>query len=106
MASASGVMAEALSAATIKVPAVPVITNVTAKAESDPDRIRQLLVEQVTGMVRWRESIMYLKAHSVDATVEIGAGKVLSGMNKRIEPSIESFNIGTPAELTAFANMV
>lgn len=105
MAPASGVMAEALSAATVSVPSVPLVANVTAKAESDPDTIRRLLVDQVTGVVRWRESIHYIKTQQVGATIEIGAGKVLSGMNKRIEPQLESFNIGTPAELTAFAKV-
>jgi len=106
MAPASGVMAEALSAAKIQAPTVPVVANVTARAETNPAIIRQLLVDQVTGMVRWRESIQYIKAQDVAATLEVGAGKVLSGLNKRIEPELESFNIGTPAELTAFANMV
>ena len=105
MAPASGVMAEALSAAVIVAPVIPVVANVTAQAESDPTRIRQLLVDQVTGMVRWRESIRYIKAQGVEATIEIGAGKVLSGMNKRIEPELQSLNIGTPAELTAFAKV-
>ena len=99
MAYASGIMAEALSAAKIVAPVVPVVTNVTAKAESDPAAIRRLLVDQVTGVVRWRESIQYLKSQGVECTIEIGAGKVLSGLNKRIEPSLESFNIGLPADL-------
>lgn len=102
MAPASGVMAEALSAAKIMVPVVPVVANVTAKAETDPKIIRQLLVEQVTGVVRWREIIQYMKAQGVQCTVEVGAGKVLSGLNKRIEPELESVNIGTPAELEAY----
>ena len=106
MRSASKAAAEALSAAKIQAPTVPVVANVTARAETNPAIIRQLLVDQVTGMVRWRESIQYIKAQDVAATLEVGAGKVLSGLNKRIEPELESFNIGTPAELTAFANMV
>jgi [acyl-carrier-protein] S-malonyltransferase len=105
MAPASGVMAEALSAATITAPVVPVVSNVTARAESNPDTIRQLLVDQVTGMVRWRESILYIKDKGVEKTIEIGAGKVLSGLNKRIEPTLESINIGTPAELNTFAKV-
>jgi len=102
MAPASGIMADALSAANIMAPVVPVVANVTAKAETDPKRIRQLLVEQVTGVVRWRETIQYIKAQGVECTVEIGAGKVLSGLNKRIEPELESVNIGTPIELETY----
>lgn len=105
MAPAAGVMQEALSAAKIKAPAVPVVANVTAKAESDPETIRRLLVEQVTGMVRWRESIQYLKSQNIARAVELGAGKVLSGLVKRIEPEIECLNIGTPADLEAFVKV-
>ena len=105
MAPAGGMMEEALSAAKINAPCVPVVTNVTAAAETDPVKLRRLLVEQVTGMVRWRESIQYMKAQGITRTVEIGAGKVLSGLNKRIEPDIESFNVGTPEELAAFAKV-
>lgn len=105
MAMASGVMEEALSAATFHAPVIPVVTNITANAVSDPVALRRLLVDQVTGMVRWRESMMYLQAQGVTRVVEIGAGKVLSGMVKRIAPEIESVNIGTPADLEAFAKV-
>ena len=105
MAPASGVMSEALSAAKFNAPSVPVVTNVTAKAESDPAILRRLLVDQVTGMVRWRESIQYIKAQGVTRTVEIGAGKVLSGLVKRIEAEMETFNVATPADLTTFAKV-
>ncbi len=105
MAPAAGIMEEALSAARISTPCVPVVANVTAGAESDPETLRRLLVEQVTGMVRWRESVQYLKQQGVTRVVEIGAGKVLSGLNKRIEPDMETLNIGTPADLEAFAKV-
>ncbi len=105
MAMAAGVMEEALGAATFHAPVVPVVTNITAKAESDPIVLRRLLVDQVTGMVRWRESMQYLKAEGVTRVVEIGAGKVLSGLVKRIEPEIETMNVGTPADLEAFAQV-
>ncbi len=105
MAMASGVMAEALSAATINTPVVPVVANVTAKMESDPAIIRRLLVEQVTGMVRWRESIEYLRAQNIERAIEIGAGKVLAGLNKRIAPEIEVVNFGLPADLEAFTRV-
>jgi [acyl-carrier-protein] S-malonyltransferase len=105
MAMASGVMAEALSAATVNAPSVPVVANVTAKMESDPATIRRLLVDQVTGMVRWRESIEYLKTQNIQRVVEIGAGKVLTGLNKRIAPEIETVNFGLPADLEAFTRV-
>lgn len=105
MAPAAGIMADALSAATFSAPCVPVVTNVTANAVSDPNMLRALLVDQVTGMVRWRETIGYLAAQNVTRVVEIGAGKVLSGLNKRIAPEIETMNIGTPADLEAFAKV-
>lgn len=105
MAPASGVMTEALGAATISAPCVPVVTNVTARAESDPDNLRRLLVDQVTGMVRWRESIQYMKKEGIGRVIEIGAGKVLSGLVKRIESDMEAINVGTPAELEAFTRV-
>jgi [acyl-carrier-protein] S-malonyltransferase len=103
MKPAASAMAEALASAKISPPVVPVVANVTASAVSDPEMIRKLLVDQVTGVVRWRESIHYLKAQGVTRAIEIGAGKVLSGMVKRIEPEIECVNVGAPADLETFA---
>lgn len=103
MAPAALAMKEALASATINAPVVPVVTNMTAEAEDDPEKIRHLLVEQVMGMVRWRETIHYLKQQGVTRTIEIGAGKVLSGLNKRIEPEIQAMNVGLPADLDIFA---
>lgn len=105
MAPASGVMSEALSAATLSAPCVPVVTNVTAKAESDPVDLKRLLVDQVTGMVRWRESVQFIKSQGINRVVEIGAGKVLSGLVKRIEAEMETFNVATPSDLEAFAKV-
>jgi [acyl-carrier-protein] S-malonyltransferase len=105
MAPASGAMAEALAVAKFLSPCVPVVANVTASAESNPDRLRQLLVDQVTGVVRWRESIEYLWSQGVTRTIEIGAGKVLSGLNKRNAPEMVSMNVGTPADLEAFVKV-
>jgi len=102
MAPAAGIMQDALSAAKFSAPSVPVVCNVTAKAESDPAKLRALLVDQVTGVVRWRESMEYLNAQGVTRVIEIGAGKVLSGLMKRIAPEIESMNIGVPVDLDAF----
>ena len=105
MAPAAGTMAEALSAASFHAPCIPVVTNVTAKAESDPARLRELLVDQITDVVRWRESVQYLASQGVTRVIELGAGKVLSGLNKRIAPEIETMNVGTPADLEAFAKV-
>lgn len=105
MAPAGGIMAAALSAAQFSNPLVPIVTNVTAKAENDPAILRELLVDQVTGVVRWRESMEYLAAQGVTRVVEVGAGKVLSGLMKRIAPAVETMNIGTVADLEAFAKV-
>lgn len=105
MAPAAGVMAEALSGAAFSSPSVPVVTNVTAKAENDPAALRALLVDQVTDMVRWRESMGYIAQQGVTRVLEIGAGKVLSGLMKRCAPEVETMNIGTPADLEAFAKV-
>jgi [acyl-carrier-protein] S-malonyltransferase len=102
MAPAAQVMQEALGKATIKTPSVPLVANVTAALVSDVDTIRKLLVEQVTGMVRWRESVQFMQAQGIDSIIEIGAGKVLSGLNKRIAPEINSSSIGSPQDIEAF----
>lgn len=105
MAPASGVMASALAAAKFNSPIVPVVTNVTAKAESDPAILRDLLVDQVTEVVRWRESMEYLAREGVTRVIEVGAGKVLSGLMKRCAPDVQAMNIGTIADLEAFAKV-
>jgi [acyl-carrier-protein] S-malonyltransferase len=101
MQPAADVMAEALAAVEIKAPAVPLVANVRAEAVSDPDEIRKLLVEQVTGAVRWRESVMYMAAQGVNEVWEIGAGKALSGMIRRIDRGIACRNVGTPGDVAA-----
>lgn len=103
MQPAAEAMAEALATVAFHAPRVPLVGNVTAEASSDPDAIRARLVEQVTGRVRWRESVAWMAAHGVTETWEIGAGKALSGMVKRIERGIETRNIGTAAEVRAAA---
>ncbi len=92
-------MVEALEGITMAPPVVPLVANVTASAVSDPDTIRGLLIEQVTAMVRWRESVLYLKDHEVDTVVEVGAGKVLSGLTRRIDPEIERLTVGAPGDI-------
>ncbi len=99
MQPAADVMAEALAAVEIKAPAVPLVANVRAEAVSDPDLIRQLLVEQVTGSVRWRESVQYMAAQGVTETWEIGAGKALSGMVRKINRDIAGKAVGTPDDV-------
>jgi [acyl-carrier-protein] S-malonyltransferase len=101
MQPAADAMADALSKVTIKAPVVPVVANVVASAVSDPDEIRRLLVEQVTGTVRWRECVGYLAGDGVTEVFEIGSGKVLAGLAKRIEKSLEAMSIGTPADIDA-----
>ncbi len=105
MAPAAGVMHQALGAATINAPIVPLVANVTAAEVTDPETIRQLLVDQVTGMVRWREIQTYLAAQGVQRVIEIGAGKVLTGLAKRITPDVATVNIGTPEDMQAFVRV-
>jgi [acyl-carrier-protein] S-malonyltransferase len=101
MQPAADAMAEALAEAPLAAPAVPLVANVTARAVSDAATIRRLLVEQVTAMVRWRESVAFMKEQGVDRMVEIGAGKVLSGLVKRIDREIAAASVGEPAEIEA-----
>ncbi len=89
-------MAEALDGATMRAPVVPLIANVTAAKVTDPALIKAQLVRQVTGTVRWRESMLAAATMGVDAFVELGAGKVLSGLVKRILPDATTLNAGTP----------
>ncbi|MFP5447747.1 MAG: [acyl-carrier-protein] S-malonyltransferase [Caulobacterales bacterium 32-67-6] len=104
MQPAADEMAEALAAATIIAPRSPLVANVTARPVHEPEEIRRLLVEQVTGRVRWRESIAWLvESGGVTRFAEAGAGKVLSGMAKRIAPDAEASPLNTPADLEAFA---
>jgi len=95
-------MAEELNKVTIRPLTAPVLANVTAKEANDPAHVRQLLIEQVTSRVRWRESVLALPGLTVDTTVEFGGNKVLSGMVKRIEPSLQMITLDSPADLEAF----
>ncbi|MEM7568296.1 MAG: ACP S-malonyltransferase [Pseudomonadota bacterium] len=102
MQPAADEMEEALADVSFQAPVRPIVTNVTAQGESDPETLKSLLVQQVCGAVRWRESVGYLAAQGVTQQVELGAGKVLSGLAKRIDRSIEASAIGTPADIDAF----
>ena len=95
-------MANVLAQTKLSFPAVPVIANVTAAPSSDPDEIRRLLVEQVTSRVRWRECVLKMKESGVDAVAEIGAGKVLTGLTKRIDRDLVGTAVATPSEVEAF----
>lgn len=101
MQPAADAMAEALAGAEIRAPKVPLVANVLAAPITDPDEIRRRLVEQVTGTVRWRESISWLAGEGVSTFVEVGAGKVLSGMVKRIADGAAGQAINTPDDIDA-----
>jgi [acyl-carrier-protein] S-malonyltransferase len=102
MAPAADAMREALATVAVHPPVVPLIANVEAAPVTDPERIRQNLVRQVTGTVRWRESVAFMAAQGVDSFVEVGAGKVLTGLVKRIAAGATGTAIGTPDDVAAF----
>jgi [acyl-carrier-protein] S-malonyltransferase len=99
MQPAADAMARALATTTVNPPAVPLIANVTAGPISDPAEIKRRLVEQVTGTVRWREGVAAMAEAGVTEIVEVGAGKVLAGLAKRIVPSLNAISVGTPQEI-------
>jgi len=104
MQPAAEAMREALATVIIKPPKAPLVANVLAAPITDPDDIRKRLVEQVTGTVRWRESVAFMAGQGVTTFYELGAGKVLSGLVKRIADTATGVAIGTPADIVAFAN--
>jgi [acyl-carrier-protein] S-malonyltransferase len=102
MQPAADAMAEALAVAKIDAPKVPVVSNVLAAPVTDPNEIRKLLVQQVTGTVRWRESIAFIVAQGTTEFIELGSGKVLAGLIKRIAETATSLSVGTPADVEAY----
>ena len=104
MAPAADVMSEALADITLQPPVVPVVANVTAAPEEDPGEIRRLLIEQVTSRVRWRECILKMRELGVDTFMEVGAGKVLTGMNRRIDKGLTSLSVQSADDIDAFAS--
>jgi [acyl-carrier-protein] S-malonyltransferase len=102
MQPAAEVMADALAAVTIKQPVVPLVANVTARPVSDPAQILRGLVEQVTGTVRWRESVAFMASAGVTDFYEVGSGKVLAGLVKRIADGATGVSIGTPDDVAAY----
>jgi [acyl-carrier-protein] S-malonyltransferase len=103
MQPAADAMAEALANVRMAPPRIPLVANVTASAAHDAATIAKLLVQQVTGMVRWRECVSFMKQQGVTQLYELGAGKVLTGLAKRIEPDVAATAIGAPADIEAFA---
>lgn len=102
MAPAAGAMAAALEKATVRAPSPPLVANVIAREVVSPAEIRDLLVKQVTGRVRWTESVAYMEAQGCDRFVEIGTGKVLAGLVKRIAKDAQAVSVGEPADIDAF----
>lgn len=101
MQPAADAMAEALASIDVQAPIVPVVANVIAEPVTDPAEIKMRLVEQVTGTVRWRECVTYMTANGVTDIYEVGVGKVLAGLVKRTEKTLNAISIGTPAEVDA-----
>jgi [acyl-carrier-protein] S-malonyltransferase len=102
MQPAADEMVEALADVAIAEPIVPVVANVTAAPVSDPEMIRALLAEQVTKMVRWRESVLFMRGQGVDRLAELGTGKVLAGLTKRIDRDIKSVSVSGPHDIDEF----
>ena len=102
MASAADVMADALAAVEIAPSPVPVVANVEAQAIATPEEIRAALIAQVTGMVRWRESVLWMRDQGVKRLVEVGAGKVLSGLARRIDKELDALSLSGPKEIDSF----
>ncbi|MSP83048.1 MAG: [acyl-carrier-protein] S-malonyltransferase [Alphaproteobacteria bacterium] len=101
MRPAADAMAEALATTTIATPALPIVANVTAQPETIPERLRTLLVQQVTGTVRWRESVLAMKSAGVDTIVELGTGNILSGLVRRIDRDFAAMSAALPADIEA-----
>jgi len=106
MQPAADAMAQALAGVEIRAPVVPLVANVLAAPVSDPAEIRARLVEQVTGSVRWADSVAFMAAEGVDSFYELGSGKVLSGLVKRIAPDAVGTPVGAPADVDAFKQRV
>lgn len=106
MQPAADAMQEALEKVTLGTPRVPLVANVLASEITEPGAIKQRLVEQVTGLVRWRESVQYMKSQGAQALIECGSGKVLSGLVKRIDKEMTGTALNTPADIEAFLKAV
>ena len=99
MQRAADEMAEVLAEVPIAPPLTPVVSNVSARSESDPETLRRLLIEQITKMVRWRESVEFLRDQGVETLVELGAGKVLTGLVRRIDRDLTGMSVSSPRDV-------
>jgi len=106
MAPAAEVMAEVLAEVAMPLPSLALVANVTAAPVEDPESIRGFLVQQVTAMVRWRESVLRMKEEGVETLVELGTGKILSGLIRRIDRDLQVANAGTPEEIEALGKIL
>ena len=106
MAPAADAMAEAFANTPPRAPIVPVVANVSAAKATDPDEIRDLLVQQVTATVRWRESVQAMLAMGVTSFIELGTGKVLAGLVRRIAPEAATHSAGSPADIEALLKVL
>jgi [acyl-carrier-protein] S-malonyltransferase len=106
MSPAAGVMEKALAEMELRRPLVPLVANLSAFAIGDPSEIKRQLVGQVTAMVRWRESIHYLKTAGVEEIAEIGSGRVLTGLSRRIDPDLTACSVCTAAEVDALMKVL
>jgi len=106
MAPAADAMAAAFKDTPPRAPIIPVVANVTAQKVTDPAQIRDLLVQQVTATVRWRESVQEMTALGVDSFIELGAGKVLAGLVKRIAPDAAAYSAGSPGDIEALLKVL
>jgi [acyl-carrier-protein] S-malonyltransferase len=106
MAPAADVMAAALAEVDMPPPSLELIANVTAAPVVDPESIRDLLVRQVTAMVRWRESVLRMRQEGIETLIELGAGKILSGLNRRIDRDLQIANAGTPDQIEALVKIL
>ncbi len=106
MSPAAEIMTEALAETPLKAPLVPLVANAAAVATSEPKAIKELLIEQTTRMVRWRESVLLFAANEVEEVVEIGAGRVLAGLVKRIDRTLAARSVGSPAEVEALVQLL
>ena len=106
MQPAAEIMRDALAEVALAPPRVPIVANVTARVVESPENIRRLLVDQVTGLVRWRESVLHMKEEGVHRLIELGAGKVLTGLARRIDRDLAAVAAGDPAEIEAVLKLL
>jgi [acyl-carrier-protein] S-malonyltransferase len=102
MLPAQEIMKEALEKINFYSPLVPIVSNTTAEAENDPDKLKKNLIDQVTGTVRWRETMHFAKSLNTNRIIELGSGKILTGIAKRMLENVTAFNIEKPSDFDQF----